>query len=82
VLALAQGDQDAEGALLMLEELGELLPFELLTDPGRTRSSAFDWMTTYLIDSKGLVREAFPVRRGVSPPWDAVLARIDELAQE
>ena len=82
MLALAQGDQSAEGALEMLEELGEPLPFELLTDPGRARSGVFDWMTTYLIDSNGRVREAFPVRRGVSLPWDAVLERIDELALE
>lgn len=73
---------NANGALVILEALGEQPPYELVTDPGRRRSQALDWMTVYLVDAQGRVREVFPTRFGLAPPWDAVLRRIDQLQRE
>lgn len=79
VLAIDQEGTGEEDLWRLVEALDGDVPFHLAIDPGRRASARFERVTTYLLDAEGLVVEVFPVHRRVWMPWEAVLARVNEL---
>ncbi|MFT7462738.1 MAG: hypothetical protein ACI9EF_001080 [Pseudohongiellaceae bacterium] len=61
LVGISQEDADLSKAAGMHKSLGGELPFDIAYDVNREHSTAYDRVTAYLIDSKGIVQEIFPM---------------------
>lgn len=80
VIAVSQEDTDLESHAKFFKAFkGKTPPFDIVADLDRKKTKKYDRTTTYLIDTKGVVREIFPATVRMRPDWRAVLNKIDEL---
>jgi peroxiredoxin len=78
-VAISQEDTDLESAKKFLRHFEGSPRFVIAADFGRAKTGRLSRTTTYVVDSKGVVREIMPALVRTRPSWDAVLGVVDGL---
>lgn len=79
VIAVSQEDTDLETHGNLLNGFVKPVPFEIVADLNREKTTMYDRTTAYLIDKQGVVRQVFPMLIHHRAAWPAILNEIDEL---
>ncbi len=79
VIAIAQEDKDLKSHAKILDGLETGGALEIVADLNREQTTAYERVTTYLIDKDGVVRQVFPMLIHHRATWQAVLNELDQL---
>lgn len=81
VIAIAQEDTDLKSHGKMLASFETKPPFHIVADLNREKTTRYHRTTAYLIDTKGVVREIFPMLIHHRPSWEAILGAVDKMLE-
>ncbi len=86
VVAVAQEDKTLEEHAKLHTSFGATPPsFDIVADLAGTDprvTTAYDRLTAYLIDERGIVRQIFPMTIQARPSWDIILLEAERVLSE
>ena len=81
VVAIAQEDETLSDHAKMLASFEGGPRFPVVADLGYEGSKPYDRTSAYLIDTRGKVRQVFPMLIHSRPTWRAILDEMDRLLE-
>lgn len=81
VVAVAQEDETLEQHARMLTSFEGGPRFPVVADIGHRGTRPYDRTSAYLIDTRGKVRQVFPMLIHSRPTWRAILDELDRVLE-